>query len=489
MTATANRQTLASPMASAIWRALGVVAALLMDVCWVAAWLRLLTADQVPPPPVVFVVWLTVLGGTSYAIGRLSQRLYLKSVVQQALGGIALVLAFLLSLDVVEGSLRGLDLLGALAHLSSALAHLLPVPAEAWIFLAVVVLWQRGTSLAGTPELNWGREGLHFRLGVVLYAVYIAVRSDFEGAPIPELLPTFFLASLLAMAVARANGLTHQPGGSRAPITPGWMAGLTALLALATAAGVVAGLALNSHAAHQVALLAGVGVGVVLGLLFRLLLPLLMLLNPVVQILVDWLRQLFNGLGEVMAQVQVNSVPDAAAPTAERAAAPPWLQALAAAWPYLQWVLVLLGVGLVIALVTRGRRRIRADEERWMQRDEDLEPGSILPAESGLVAQTWTRLKGWIQAGAARPWLTTLVIRRIYSAMLAKAARDGRARRADETPAEYQEALAVLYPTESESSKEITGAFELMRYGLRPEDPQTVDRVRAAWARLKQVAP
>jgi hypothetical protein len=85
--------------------------------------------------------------------------------------------------------------------------------------------------------------------------------------------------------------------------------------------------------------------------------------------------------------------------------------------------------------------------------------------------------------------LAPYVIRRIYSSMLAKAAEDGRPRRADETPAEFQQVLGDIYPAGAESAREITGAYELVRYGLRPEDPHIVERVREAWAKLKQVTP
>jgi hypothetical protein len=485
----ADRQLARTNGRGIIWRALGVTAALLMDVCWVAAWLRLIAGDQGPPPPSFLVVWLMALGITSYAIGRLSHQLYLKSAVQHILGGVGLVLAFLLSLDLVESSLHGLDLGGAVVRLIHSLAVLLPVPDEVVIFIAVVILWQRGSTLAGTPELIWGREGLHFRLGVLLYALYIAARRDVEGMPIPELLPTFFLASLLAMAVARANGLAHQPGGSRAPITLRWMAGLAGMLAVATALGVGAGYALNSQPAHQLVILVGLAIGALLGLFFRLLLPVLMFFNPLLQLLVDWLRQLFVGLSEVMAQVQVNPVQVTPEPGAENAAPPGWVQALAAAWPYIQWGLILLAAGAVIYIVTRSRRRMRQDAHPDLGLDEDLDQPHSGGARPGLLEEAQSRLGAWIRAVAGRPWLAPFVIRRIYSAMLAKAAKDGRPRRADETPAEFQQVLSETYPAVADCSREITGAFELVRYGLRPEDPQVVERVRDAWAKLKQVTP
>ncbi len=432
-------------------------------------------------------MWLMCLGLTSYAIGRLSQQLYLKSTVHHLMGAVGLVLAFLVSLDLVEGSLHGLDIIGAVGRLVDSLAVLLPVPDELVIFLAVVILWQRGSTLSGSPELAWGREGLHFRLGVLLYAFYIAARRDIEGAPIPELLPTFFLASTMAMAVARANSLGHQPGGSRAPISMKWTAGLTGLLVAATTLGVGAGLALNSHAAHQLALLFGLALSAVLGLSFRLLLPILMVFNPLIQLLIDWLRKLFDGLGTVMAQVQLNPVLPPESPGSENAAIPGWVQALTAAWPYIQWGLVLLGAIGVIYLVTRGRRGSRRDDRPDMTMDEDLDREAGRRARLGRLEEAQRRLGDWVRATSARSWLAPLVIRRIYLAMLTKAAGDGRPRREDETPAEFQGVLGDLYPGEVASSRQITSAFELVRYGLRPEDPQVVERVREAWAKLKQV--
>jgi len=489
MSMAADRQLARINSRGTIWRALGVAAALLMDVCWVAAWLRLIAGDQGPPPPGVLVVWLMAVGITSYAVGRLSHRLYLKAAVQHIMGGVGLVLAFLLSLDLVESSLHGLDLGGAVVHLIRSLSALLPVPDEVVIFLAVVILWQRGGTLAGTPELSWGREGLHFRLGVLLYALYIGARKDIEGAPIPDLLPTFFMASLLAMAVARANSLAHQPGGSRAPITLRWMAGLAGLLALTTILGVGVGYALNSQIAHQGVILVGLIVGAILSLIFRLLLPVLMLFNPLLQLLIDWLHQLFAGLSDVMGRVQVNPVQVTPEPGAENAAPPGWLQALSAAWPIIQWALILLAAGAVIYLVTRSRLRKRQDTHPDLVLDEDLVQPHAGRDGPGLLQEAQSRLGAWIRSVTGRPWLAPYVIRRIYSSMLAKAAEDGRPRRADETPAEFQQVLGDIYPAAAESAREITGAYELVRYGLRPEDPHIVERVREAWAKLKQVTP
>jgi lipid-A-disaccharide synthase-like uncharacterized protein len=473
---------------AAVWRGLGVMSALLMDVCWVIAWLRLIAGNQSPPPALVLVAWFLAVGMTAYALSRLSSRLFLKSAVHQVLGGIGLVMAFLLSLDVLESSLHGPDLAGAVVRLAHALSILLPVPDEVVIFLAVVLLWQRGSVLAGSPDLRWGREGLHFRVGVLLYAIYIGVRADIEGGVIPELLPLFFLTSMLAMAIARANSLAHQPGGSRAPLNPRWMAGLAGVVASATALGVAAGYALNSYAFHRLVILIGVGIGAVLGLLFSLMLPLLMVFNPLLQVLIDWLRQLFEGLGAVMAQVQVNPVVMTPTPSEQAAEVPGWLQALTAAWPIIQWALILAAGLAVIVLVTRSRRRRRGDVFADLESDEDVGRAKGHLDRPGVLTDVQRRLGDWMRSVVSRPWLATVVIRRIYQAMLDKAANDGRPRRSDETPAEFQGALVELYPAAAQSVGEITAAYELVRYGFRPEAPEAVERVQRAWSEFKRVS-
>jgi hypothetical protein len=72
--------------------------------------------------------------------------------------------------------------------------------------------------------------------------------------------------------------------------------------------------------------------------------------------------------------------------------------------------------------------------------------------------------------------------------MLDKAANDGRPRRSDETPAEFQGALVELYPAAAQSVGEITAAYELVRYGFRPEAPEAVERVQRAWSEFKRVS-
>jgi hypothetical protein len=399
------------------------------------------------------------------------------------------LLTFLLSLDVVEGVLHGPDLAGAVLQLSHSLAVLIPIPDEVIIFLVVLLFWQRGSTLAGSPELSWGREGFHFRIGVLLYAVYIAARKDVEGAVIPELLPTFFLASMLAIAVARANSLVHQAGGSRAPISLRWMGGLGALLVAVTALGIGTGYVLDSHAVRQGVLLIGLGIGAVLGFAFKIMLPILMLLNPVLQLLVGFLRRLFEGLGDVMEEVQVNVVSSNGPPASEPQPTPEWIQFLSAAWPYIQWALVILvAVGLII-IVTRGRRRWRPDWVIHASEDEDLERSGAVMGRPGLLEGAPRRLAAWMRSVVDRSWLAPFVIRRLYIAMLNKAAKDGRPRWAHETPAEFGQVLKAMYPSAAAAVSEITGAYELVRYGLRPEAPEAVARVRSAWSALKKASP
>jgi hypothetical protein len=474
-----------------VWRALGLTAALMMDACWMTAWLRLLTLAHAPPPPAVLLLWLTVVGATSYAIARLSEGLGLNGATHHLLGLAGIVLAFLLSIDIVEGAVHSADIIRALASFTQpeSQAVLFPLPDSVVIFLVLILVWQRGATLSGTPDLVWKREGRHFRVGVLLFAAYILTRFDVLGSPVPELLPTFFVTSLLAISVARANSLVHARGGSRAPLRLRWMAGLGAMMIAATAMGVGVAYALDSPAAHQVILAVGLALGAVLGALFGLLLPVLMLFEPVVKLIFDVIRNVSRSLGDLVSQVQVQ--PPHAPPSQNVApqSQPGWVQALAPTWPYIEWGLLLLAIAAVIYMVTRARRRTQRARPSGHTADEDLPLTDDAGERKGFMGESRERLGAWIRDIAERPWLARLVIRRIYAAMLDKAASEGRPRRVDETPGEFQQVLTRRYPSAADSARDITQAYELVRYGLRPEDPHVVERVRAAWSRMKQASP
>lgn len=472
-----------------VWRSLGVAGGLLMDVAWIVAWTRLFLPES-RISAAGLAVWMMLIGASAYTLGRTSSRLYLRAWIQQSIAALGLGLWFLASVDLLEPSVALPDLGGAVAQTLRSLAVLLPVPHPLVIFGAVLWIWHRGSVLAGSPDLNVGREGFRFRLGVLLFGIYVAVRGGFDDFLMPELLPTFFLASMLAMAAARANSLSHRPAGGLAPFDARWMAALLSMLAGTTVLGVGAGWFLGSPPARQVFAFLGVVIGAVLSALFALALPLFLLLTPLVEGLITWLQGLFAGLGDVLARVQVSQLPDTAGQAAQAAPTPDWIERLVQAWPTIQWILLGAAAIGVVWLITRARRRA---SDRGLADMEGIEDLPVTGNQLGPLRQRLSNvpqgLAAWVRSLRDSPWLSSWIIRRIYARLLAKAAHDGRPKAPGETPREFEEALAGVYPQSRPQVAEITRAYELVRYGLRPEDPAMVTRVRQAWANLGRSIP
>ena len=91
--------------------------------------------------------------------------------------------------------------------------------------------------------------------------------------------------------------------------------------------------------------------------------------------------------------------------------------------------------------------------------------------------------------GILRRWRTAASIRQLYQAMCDHAASFGYARAASETPYEYLDTLAEIWPFNREDARLITEAFIRARYGEVPETEQELQAIRAAWRRLEESDP
>ena len=357
------------------WRGLGIMSALVMELAVIVGWLRLLLASVDPPPAWLLLLWCLGVAVLGRQVAHWAVDLDLRSSVASVGSGILLLTAVLLSLNLVYSPDTMLNLAEAARQLLRALPQMVPPAGELLLALAIVLIWRRGIASAASGYLAPSTTGFKFRLGVLVFAVFTVVTRQ-RGSPIPELMPTFFVAGLLAMSIGRAYWLTRLRGAGEPPFTAGWIGSLVALFGLTVAAGVAVGRLMDHPLAHQA--LAGVRALVLelLGLVYLLMLPLLIAIEPWLQRLLAAIRNLLAGsptfLGDALeAQEEQAEAMNATDPPAFFQSLSDFFSSLQAYWPIARALLIGLAVVLVVFLALRLRReRRRLAGAQGLPRDE-----------------------------------------------------------------------------------------------------------------------
>jgi len=353
---------------------------------------------------------------------------------------------------------------------------------DVFLFLLVLFVWWRGLVLA-QRRLDSESVSFRFRLGVVLIAVTTGLSDLVLDWPHYQFVFVFFFASLLAMALARAEEVGQQYGGSHLPFDLGWLTTLvsSSLLVLLLAVGLAALLTGENigrflRPLWEVFAIAIIGVGYVLGWIAQIVLTLLWpLLEP-----------LADTLGEGQSFIELPEAP-MLAPEPREPLLTVEQQELARAASKIGGALLL--VLLVVLTLQRlrvlnGRRRDEVRESVWEganlgDRLRDL----LLRGRKGLdgVADALGRtLLG--------RFFAALTIRRIYALLGALAEERGYPRVPHETPYEYLPTLDKAFPGSSADVAHITEAYVGVHYGELPERPEELEAIQAAWERIREAA-
>jgi hypothetical protein len=351
------------------------------------------------------------------------------------------------------------------------------------VFLFTLLAWWRGMRLAVKP-LEISNAGLRLRVGGLFVAPVVAwLGTSFLTFSIVPFILLFFLASLTAVALVRAEQIEADRTGHAATLDPAWFltviaAGLGVVVVGGALAAFLSGESLfevlNIFAPLWRALqFSGT---VAAATLFELLSPLLDVLAAALQWLGEILAVLFGYMSEGLQVLAPNLMEQAPLPTPEAPAdsftAPAGLGKVVAA------VLMLA----VIALISWGLSRVY-QQATFAARDSRASDPLAAEAEPGLFDRLWQRLGLFQQRRAAAS------IRRIYENMCQAAAAVGYPRLEMETPYEYTRTLARTWPGHIADSRLITEAFIRVRYGELPETAEELAAIRAAWRRLESAEP
>jgi hypothetical protein len=346
-------------------------------------------------------------------------------------------------------------------------------PRDVAVILTTLLFWWRGLSLA-QKSLDVESVGLHFRAGVLVMAVSVALASSLsDWDPVP-LVFAYFFVSLLAVALARVEEASNWRMAIPFPFSLGWLLAIVAAagLAIAIALGLIS-LFSGEDILQTLALLGPIWRGLSLALVFVLSL-LFRLLYPIVDFLISRIMGFREGLG--FETPQLFSAEELLRLEQQAEAVSPFA-------PYHKALLVLaiasaiLTVALMFRRMTAARRRLGAvDAEFVLGHDGGQGLGARLQEGLNALAGRLDRFGRWRTAAS---------IRRIYAQMVAAAARQGYPRPPSETPYEHVAVLLNAWPGMGAQIRVITEAYVKSHYGEIPETEAEFEVIRHAWDELQ----
>jgi len=456
-----------------------------MDVCIITPLLAALVSRIIPtrPLPVAILFLVTVLA--VHYLARLVLWLPLSPGLRPAILGLAMLVSGLLVIhQLLHAQMRLLEfvwLAGIFRSLRQPDMAYEAISKDLSTFLLVLFLWWRGLVLA-QRRISGDSVAFRFRLGLVMLAATTLVGGFILPWPVTGFVFLFFFASLLGIALARAEDVGQQYGGSHSPFGLGWLTTL-----------VVVCLAVLLVAAGVAALLTGENVSLVLkpvlDVLRFILLALVYVTGWIVFILVTPLSLILGEIRlEELRRTLAGLGPWGPLPRSEPSAVfTPEQLALA------RTVGIVGGVLLLVAVVAFSLRRLRARAGR--RRAEDRESVWDRPhLRRGLrnLLRHGRRRMDDATTALSRSLLGRLLaartIRRIYAHMTALAAELGYPRPDYQTPYEYLPTLGQAFPQSRDAVADITEAYVAVHYGEVPERPEDLAGVRASWESIQEAA-
>lgn len=456
----------------AVWRPFGAALSLWAWFGWLTPWFAGLIPLGDPgrlPSASIFILGAALLG---HASARLADRSDLPGP-----SAVLLRLAVLLAmLGAAWWTVAG-DL--AAVGLSTWQA--------AWIvMLAIGYPWWRAGCLSPSEVLDPEATLRRLFAGVLLAATAFVLlpRASSLG---PAFLPIYVGGGLAGVALGQVADASRRRGGRPLPFGLSWYAGLLLGVVVVMVLGSLLAEVLTSGVAWvvagSVARAAARGVRGLGSLLMPVLEALFRFIGPVFDAMIRWLQSWLEGAGEAELTIAQPMLPGAE----EIGEAEAGNEILAQLGVLLRYLITILGAAALLwmAIRTTARARRPADD-REVETLEPLPAGGSRPGE--------TRLRAFLRSALglprrARGLYHAVLVRRVYAQLLEWAEAAGRPRRAAETPLEFGAALRALQPPLQEDLDEITQAYLRVRYGEAPEEPEMVNRVLAAWERVRHSEP
>jgi hypothetical protein len=469
------------------WYELAVAMLLVLEICFIVPWLRAISrgASELSTFQVILLLLVHAY------VAHLASRLFAYLEWPEGLRVAALFGLFIVSLAItlwllVFGSVGIFS--GPGVALPALASMLIRFSSGLVVILAVLFAWWRGLLAARAGTVSMQRTNLRFRMGVLLMGLFGIVFIQDKVGMLFEILPVFFGAALLAMALSRADTLESTTRFGRTPFTTGWLVAILFIVGLMLLTGFAANAMLQAPLAQEI----------VSWLVILLLLVTTIVLSPLLLIMYyaiwwilakffEWFSQTedaaleFDGvetLQTLVEQLQQEAITETPTP-------PAW-------WVENAWIIqvgaVILGIALLTILAMRIGKRISARREEMA-----LIEGEDLFSSKGLLdnmRRGLERAREMLNVGnllrSVRREFAASTIRRVYARLLDLAEKQGRSRVPSETPEEFLESLHALFPDYREQSTVITQAYVLVRYGEFPEDLVQPGLVLSSWRDIRE---
>jgi hypothetical protein len=454
-----------------------------MDVCVITPVYASFLAPLIDVRPVGMILALLAAILLIHYLARLSFSVPLDPRWRSAFIGLGMLVTSLLAVHQVLYPQTSLWRLRWLGEVFQSLRQYL-FAQDLLVFFLTVFLWWRGLVLAQRRLIS-SSVAFRFRFGVVLLAITSGIAGSTLSWPYHHVVFLFFFASLLGIALARAEEVGQQYGGRQSPFSLGWLA------TLVTASAVVLVMA-----AGLTSLLTGETIGRVLTPVLRVLQILLfvviyifawiaqLVLEPLLAILQQY--EIGRALEDVIDRLNFPAPPADENPPSDPMFTPDQLAAMR-----LFAALIAAAVVLLIVAISLYRLRARSPHPSNEKRESVWEGVQLRDGLGRLLRRGQRRLSGLADT-LTHSYLgqvfAALTIRRIYAHLASLAAKQGYPRAQDETPYDYLPTLKTAFPESPQEVTQITESYVAVHYGELPERQEDLSAVRSAWHEIQRKA-
>lgn len=383
--------------------------------------------------------------------------------------------------------------------LGQSLRNLTLASSNLWLrdlfLLALTALsWWRGLTLLNR-DIDVVRVGQRFRVGGLYIAPVVILLASFrlDWSILPFLL-FFFVISLTAVALTRAESTEKAQNAILSSLSPRWLGLVVSLSVITTFLGGATAVFVSNSPwetlGHWLTPLwqalrwAGTTIGLTASFIVA---PFLDSFEAFIQFLISiWKR------GFAMLFVPN---PDASAQDNNRGfegfmqAYNEWLQKQElggqSGWfSHINWRFVILGLVLFIALLIL----VQYYRKNLIARGNGRFGKILLDVTERLAFTRTPRQKGKGKKSDWRNWRTAVSIIKIYQQMTQIGSEIGFPRGSSETPYEYLTTLVKIWPDHNPDVQLITHAYVKVRYGEFPETKEEFEAIKSAWERVKKTA-
>lgn len=456
---------LSAPFPRRWWTFITALMLIIVELCWVVPWFRTVLRISRVAPVFDTALALGLVMAAAYLLTQVMERTRLISPVQL----VGFILALISAILAVQASLLKstmLDLVDGLLNLD---------PGAILVMFFVIWMWWRGFSLAREsirPLVAWRR----FELGLLLFMAHIFIVNRLgETGPGLGWFVFFFITGFTAVILARVSYIGLSKGVVKNPFDRRWLISTLSILGSAVVIAAVFSSLLTGQYRLILTWSAEAIKFLVAAFVFLVSLPglaLSFLAGPIL----ERLRRLFHYQPAALEPIDLDT------------GAYPLIQAAPQARPipenmqaFLFWGIVLLVILLLFFRVRRSLGGQTVDEKDGLESMLKQGEGRKLLWQS--MQQAFEDFSNRFKPVRRR--LAAARIRRIYAELMDLCADLGLPRPPSRTPFEFLPVMTEILSAVQVDLGLLTDAYVGVRYGVHPETKDEIDRVEAAWERIK----